>query len=168
MVPRSSWKGHLRLSLVTVPVQAINAEGGEDGEVNLHQLHAECNSRIQYRKFCPLHGEVSNDEIVLGYEHAKDQYVVVEKQEARSRKLGDRSINIDTFVAPEAIDPMYFDGSAYYLIPDGEVAEKPYAVLLRALTAEKQVGVGTGTFWGRERLVAVRPVEDVLCLQMLR
>lgn len=169
MLPRGSWTGHLRLSLVTVPVQAINAEGGAEGGVNLHQLHAECNSRIQYRKVCPIHGEVPNDEIVYGYEHADDQYVIVDKKDVRSdKKSRDKSINIDTFIALDQLDPMYFEGGVYYLVPDGEVAEKPYAVLQEALTAKNQIGIGVGKFWGRDRLVGIRAGHSMLWLQMLR
>lgn len=169
MLPRSSWKGHLRLSLVTVPVQAINAENSE-GELNLHQLHAPCHSRIQYRKVCPIHGEIPNDEIVMGYEHADDQYVVLEKKETgRGRKkTGDRAVNIDTFVNRDAIEPIFFDGTVYYLVPDGTIAEKPYAVLLAAMRAEDHLGIGMGNFWGRDRLVAVDARGDLLSLQMLR
>ena len=169
MLPRGSWTGHLRLSLVTVPVQAINAEGGKEGGVNLHQLHTECNSRIQYRKVCPIHGEVPNDEIVYGYEHADDQYVIVDKNDLRDgKKSRAKSISIDTFIAPEQLDPMYFEGGVYYLVPDGEIAEKPYAVLHQALVAEEQIGIGLGKFWGRERLVAIRAGHGMLWFQMLR
>ena len=76
MAPRSSWKGFIKLSLVSVPVKAYTAsQSGAD--IRLNQLHAECHSRIKYQKTCPVHGEVSNDEIVSGYEFAKGQYVVV-------------------------------------------------------------------------------------------
>ncbi|HEY2414729.1 MAG TPA: Ku protein, partial [Pirellulaceae bacterium] len=118
MPPRSSWKGYLRLSLVTVPVQAFNAAASDGGEVHLHQLHASCHNRIRYKKNCPVHGEVPNDEIVMGFEHAKDQYVVVEDKEVdKLRTPADRAITIDTFIAAAAIDPAYFDGRTYYLTP---------------------------------------------------
>ena len=69
MATRSSWKGYLQLSLVCVPVKAYTTSASGGGEIHLHQLHADCNSRIQYKKFCPLHGEVSTDQIVSGYEY---------------------------------------------------------------------------------------------------
>ena len=81
MPARSSWKGFLKLSLVSVPVKAYTATASGGGEVRLNQLHAECHSRINYKKFCPIHGEVTKDEIVSGYEYAKDQYAIIDPQE---------------------------------------------------------------------------------------
>jgi DNA end-binding protein Ku len=167
-MPRPSWKGYLRLSLVSVPVEAVNAISAEEDGVALHQLHAECHSRIRYKKFCPIHGEVNNDEIVLGYEQHKGQYVVVEKDEVSDLKgIAEKAINIDTFVSPDAIDPMQFEGRVYYLLPDGPMGQKPYAVLLRALTENHYLGIGQASLFGRERLVAVRAIKGVLCLEML-
>ena len=78
MPPRSSFKGFLRLSLVSVPVKGFTATQTSQ-EIRLNQLHAECNSRVKYQKTCPTHGELSNDDIVSGYEYAKDQYVIDRK-----------------------------------------------------------------------------------------
>ena len=168
MAPRSSWKGYLRFSLVSVPVQAFNAAVSGGGDIHLHQLHAECHNRIRYKKVCPVHGEVSNDEIVMGYEYAKGQYVIVDDSEVdKLRAAADRAINIDTFVSPDAIDPVYFDGRSYYLLPDGPMGTKPYAVLLQALAHERQWAVGQAVFFGCEQLVLVRPLAGVLCLEML-
>jgi DNA end-binding protein Ku len=168
MPPRSSWKGFLRLSLVSVPVQAINAEVSGGGEIHFHMLHAPCHNRIRYQKVCPVHGEVSNDEIVHGYEYAKGQYVIVEDEDVdRLRSQADKAINIDTFVAPDAIDPMYFDGRTYYLLPDGPMGLKPYAVLLKAMAEQGCCGVGQAVFSGREQLVLVRPMDGVIGLEML-
>lgn len=168
MPPRSSWKGYLRLSLVSVPVQAINAMASGGGKIHLHQLHAPCHSRIRYQKVCPIHGEVSNAEIVSGYEFAKGQYVVIDEDEVdQLRTQADKAINIDTFVAPDAVDPMYYDGRTYYLIPDGPMGLKPYAVLLKALQEQQRYGIGQAVFSGREQLVLLRPLADVLGLEML-
>lgn len=169
MPPRSSWKGFLRLSLVTVPVQAINAAASGDGELHFNQLHSTCHSRIRYQKVCPIHGEVSNDEIVRGYEHAKGQYVIIDDDEIdKLRTANERAINIDTIIKPEAIDPTFFDGRTYYLVPDGPMAGKPYAVLLGALESQGRWAVGEAVMFGREQLVAIRPHEGVLCLEVLR
>jgi DNA end-binding protein Ku len=168
MVPRSSWKGYLRLSLVSVGVQAVNAAEQGDGDLRFHQLHAKCHSRIRYQKVCPVHGEVSNDEIVRGYEYAKGQYVIIDDDEVeRLRSDSDRAIQIDTFVAPGAIDPVYFEGRTYYLLPDGSMSVKPYAVLLRALQQEKRWGIGQAVLFGREQLVLIRPLAHLLGLEVL-
>ncbi len=168
MATRSSWKGYLRLSLVTVPVEGVNAVSATDAGVQLHQLHAPCLSRIRYQKLCPVHGEVSNDEIVMGFERSKGEYVVVEKSEAdQLRKGGDKAITIDAFVSPDQIDLMQFEGRTYYLMPDGEIARKPYAVLAQAIAAENRFGIGRASLWGRERLVLVRSLGQALCLEIL-
>src|SRR5947209_12151689 len=116
MAPRSTWKGFLRINLVSVPVKAYTATASGGGEVRLNQLHKECHSRINYKKTCPIHGEVPNDEIVSGYEYSKGQYVVVDTAELdKLRTEDDKAIKIDTFVAPDAVDPVYYTGKTYYL-----------------------------------------------------
>jgi DNA end-binding protein Ku len=83
MAARSSWKGFLKLGLVSLPVKAYTVAASGRGEIHLNQLHAECHSRIQYMETCPIHGEVSNDQILLGFEHAKGQYVIVDSDSLR-------------------------------------------------------------------------------------
>jgi DNA end-binding protein Ku len=168
MAARPSWQGYLRLSLVTVPVQAINAVTGGEGKVHLRQLHAVCKTPIRYQKICPIHGEVSNDEIVMGYEQEKGQFVLLEKEELKELKeKAEKTITIDTFVHPDVIDPIEFEGRSYYLVPDGAIGQKPYAVLLRALEANHVYGIGRGILWGREHLVLVRATENLIGMEML-
>src|SRR5262245_56523505 len=106
MAARHLWSGFLKLSLVTVPVKAYTASDS-GGEIHLNQLHAECNSRIQYKKTCPIHGEVTDDQIVSGYEYEKGQYVTIDPEELdRLRTPADKMIGIDAFVSPDTIDPI--------------------------------------------------------------
>jgi DNA end-binding protein Ku len=166
---RPSWRSVIRLSLVSVPVQGFTAAVRERGEIHFHQLHAKCHSRIRYKKVCPIHGEVPNDEIVSGYEYGKDHYVTLEPGELdAARPENDKAINLDAFVRLEAIDPIYFTDDLYYLLPDGKGSDKPYAVLHRSMTAEEQCGVGEAVLWGRERLVLLRPLGNVLGLMILK
>jgi DNA end-binding protein Ku len=167
MPPRTSWKGFLRLSLVSVPVKAYTANA-TGSEIRLNQLHAECNSRIQYKKTCPAHGEVGNDEIVKGYEYAKDQYVVIDPEEiSKLRVMNDKTINLEGFVAEDALDPIHHTGKTYYLTPDGVAGEKPY-LLLRATMAERGLtALARMVISGREQLVLLRPYEDMLALTVL-
>src|SRR5258705_541845 len=128
MALRTSWKGFLKLSLVSVPVKAYTATTSSGTEIRLNQLHADCNSRINYKKTCPLHGEVSGDQIVSGYEYSKGQYVIVDTDELEKlRTEDDKAITIDTFIKSGTLDPIYSTGKSYYLVPDGPVAQKPYA-----------------------------------------
>ena len=130
------------ISLVSIPVKAYTASSGEGGEIHLNQLHGKCNSRIKYKKTCPIHGEVSNDEIVSGYEHAKDQYVVIDTDELERLRTEDpKAITIQEFIAPDALDPLYFKETTYYLVPDGPVGQRPYAVLYQGLVEQKRYGI---------------------------
>src|SRR5262249_8001504 len=108
MALRSLWKGSIRFSLVTVPVEAFTAAEPQEGEIHLNQLHDACHSRIRYQKTCPIHGEVRNDEIVTGYEYEKDHYVIVDRKEVEKAQADDHAIVIDTFISPEEIDPIYY------------------------------------------------------------
>src|SRR6476660_8038642 len=118
MAARSSWKGFIRLSLVSVPVKAYTATTSGGGAISLNQIHVDCHSRIKYQKTCPIHGELSSDAIVSGYEFAKGQFVVINPDEIdKLRSESDKAVQIDAFVSPEIIDPVYFSGKNYYLVP---------------------------------------------------
>ncbi len=166
--PRASWKGRMVLDLVSVPVLAYNVAARREGEIHFHQLHAPCHSRIRYEKVCPIHGEVGNDEIVSGYEIAEDQYVEVRGEELqRLRTDKERHLTLENFVHPDDIDPLYFDGRAYYLVPEGEDAVEPYQVLRAAIENKGLYGIGEIVLSGREQLVIVRPLDGLLAMQML-
>jgi DNA end-binding protein Ku len=168
MAMRSSWKGYLKLSLVSVPVQAFNAAVSSGSEIHFNQLHSVCNSRIKYQKVCPIHGEVTKDEIVLGYEYAKGQYTIIDPDEIEKlRTENDRAINIEEFVSQDALDPIYLDGRNYYMVPDTPVGQRPYAVLHEAMTRRKRHGLARVVFSGKEQMVVVRPIEGLLMMSML-
>jgi len=168
MATRSSWKGYLQLSLVCVPVKAYSTSTSGGGEIHLHQLHADCHSRIQYKKVCPLHGEVTSDQIVSGYEYARDGYVVVDPDELdRLRTEADKAIKIDVFIASHAFDPLYVTGKKYYLAPHGPAGQKAYALLAQAMVAEDCYGIAQVVLHGREQLVLLRPQENLLVLEVL-
>ena len=103
MAAHASWKGFLKLSLVSVPVKAYTATASGN-DITLHQLHAKTHTRIQYKKFAPEVGEVSSDEIVKGYEYDKGQYVIIDEDEIdKLRTESDKSIRIDGFIEPDAL-----------------------------------------------------------------
>lgn len=168
MALRTSWKGFLRLSLVSVPVRVYSAAASGDGRIHLNQLHETCHSRIRYQKVCPLHGEVSSDEIVSGYEYAKGQFVVVDDQELdQLRTESEKAIQIDRFVPPEAVDPLHFDGRAYYLLPDGPAGNKPYALLSRAMAESGRYAIANVLVTGRDQIAAVRALDGLLTMSIL-
>ena len=166
--PRASWKGNLSFGLVTFPVQAFNAINRAQSDIHFHQLHAECHRRIRYVKACPEHGEVTQDEIVSGYEYKKNKYVQIDPEELDAvRTARERALTIDAFVEPEAIDPLYYDGRMYYLLPAGASSEESYAVVAEAMDREGRYGIGQLVFSGKEQLALVRPVEGLLHMAML-
>jgi DNA end-binding protein Ku len=153
---------------VSFPVQAFNARDREQGDIHFHQLHAECHRRIRYEKVCPIHGTLSSDEIVSGYEYRPGKYVEFDPEDLDAlRTEAERSLLIDAFVDPGTIDPIYYDGRMYYLAPDGPAAEEPYAVMVEALEREGRHGVGQVVFSGKDQLALIRPLEGVLHMAML-
>jgi DNA end-binding protein Ku len=165
---RASWRGQLRFGLVTFGVQAVNAHVPSKGAISFHQLHEDCGRRIHYQKVCPVHGEVENDEIVSAYEYGKGKYVEVSDEELdQLRTEKERALTIDTFIEPDQIDPVYYDGRMYFLVPDGESAFEPYAIFLAALEQEQRYGVGQVVFSGKEQVVVVRPYGEVLHMALL-
>lgn len=167
MAARSIWKGYLKVSLVSIPLKAYTSTSS-GAEIRLNQLHKDCNSRINYKKTCPVHGEITNDEIVSGYEYSKDQYVIVDTDELdKIRSEDDKAIKIDVFIKPEDLDPVYYNGKTYYLVPDGPVGQRAYSVVYQALVESKRFGVAQVVFHGKEQVGLVRPMEGLLVLTML-
>lgn len=163
-----SFSGTIQLSLVSFAVKGYSALESETVAPALNQLHEECLSRIRYKKTCEIHGEVPNNEIVMGYHTGDDHYVVIDPEELDAlRSEKDRSITIDKFVPINEIDPIYFAGQTYFLVPDGKHADKPYAVFQKAIGDEKVVGIATVVITNREKLVAVRPVGNMLTASVL-
>lgn len=168
MAARSQWKGFLKLSLVSVPVKAFSATTSAGGEIQLNQLHAECNSRIKYKKTCPTHGEVSQDAIVSGYEYSKDQYVIINTDELEKlRTEDDKAIRVDTFIPADSFDPLYLSGKNYYLVPDGPIAQKAYQVICQGMLESKRLAVAQVVMHGREQLVLLRPLHGLLVMSGL-
>ena len=167
-MPHPSFSGSVRLSLVSFAVKGYQALESETAAPALNQLHEECLSRIRYKKTCEIHGEVPNDEIVLGYNTGDDHYVVVDPDELNAlRSEKDRSITIDKFVPATQLDPIYFSGTTYYLVPDGKHSKQPYAVFQKAIADEKVIGIATVVITNREKLVALRAVGNMLTASVL-
>ncbi len=165
-MPTAIWTGSISFGLVTVPVRLVSATRSQD--VRFHQLEAETGARIRYRRVSELTGEeVPNDQIVKGYELEPGQYVVIEADELAALKpKASRQIEIEDFVDLSEIDPIYFE-QPYYLIPDKDAA-KAYRLLADVMEDEGKVAVGRFVMRSKEALVAIRPVDGVLCLETMR
>jgi DNA end-binding protein Ku len=163
MPARPSWDGFLKVNLLAVPVKAYSAAVSGGGKIHFHLVHKKCNNRIRYKKVCPIHGEVEKEEIVTAYEFAKHKVVIVEPEELdKLRTEQDKAISIDAFIRAEQLDPVYLTGRTYYLVPDGRVAQKPYAVLQEVMAGRDRYGIAQLVLTGREQLAVVRAVQKGL------
>jgi DNA end-binding protein Ku len=154
MAARSTWKGFLKVSLVSIPIKVYPASESA-AALSFNQLHGECRTRIQQKRWCPnCHREVANTELVKGYEFEKGRYVVLTEEDfAKVTTESTRVINLVQFADEGALDPIYYD-RAYYLAPDGPMAADAYAVVREGMRGK--AGIGKVALYGREYLVAVR------------
>lgn len=156
MAPRAYWTGNLKISLVSFGVRLYSAVS-ESEKIRLNQLHKGCNSRIKMPTTCPIHGQIDRTEIVKGYEFEKDKYVIVEQEELDKIKLrSEKTLELSKFVPAESVQDLYLD-SAYYMAPDGPLAEEPFRVVRLALEKTGTAGIGKIMLSGRERPVLLRP-----------
>jgi len=165
MAARSTWKGYLKVSLVNIPIRVFPATESA-ATLSFNQLHAECQTRIQQKRWCPkCDREVPLSEVVKGYEFAKGRYVVMQEDDfAKVSTPSTRIINLEQFTDETAVDPMYVD-RAYYLAPDGQVAADAYAVMREGMRGK--VGIGKVALFGREYLVAIKPQQYGLVMYTL-
>jgi DNA end-binding protein Ku len=165
-VPSTIWSGNISFGLVTVPVKLVSAVRSKD--VRFNQLEEGTNARIRYRRVSEATGdEVPNERIQKGYEIASGQYVVVENDELEKlTPKASHTIEISDFVDLEQIDPLYFE-QPYYLVPD-RAAERPYRLLIEAMTDLQKVAVGKIVLRAKEHLVAIRPLDGALCIETMR
>jgi DNA end-binding protein Ku len=165
MPPRPTWKGYLKVSLVNIPVKVYPATEAS-ATISFNQLHVECQTRINQKKWCPkCEREITSAEVVKGYEFEKGRWVVVGDEDiAKVRTESTKVINLVQFARDDEIDPMYVD-RAYYLVPDGAMATDAYSVMRDGMAGK--VGVGKVAIHGRESLVAVKPHKQGLVMYTL-
>jgi DNA end-binding protein Ku len=169
---RTSWNGSLSFGLVSIPVGLAPATkpAARQSDVSFRLLHREDATPIKQKRWCPAHDrEVTQDEIVRGYEVAKGQFIVVEDAdlEALERVDDSRSIEIRQFVPEDSVDPIYFDRH-YYLVPAANAAQqRPYVLLLEAMRQTNTAAIGRFVRSGRESLCLVRSRGDALVLETL-
>ena len=164
---RPYWKGHLRLSLVSIPVEIYNAvDSGSD--ISFNQIHKPTGKRINYQKVVKGVGPIENSDIVKGYEIDKDHYVIIEPEELDAIKLeSKKTVDLQEFVDLKEIDPRFFE-RPYYIVPMDDMAAEGYAVIREALAKMGKAGLGQVTMSGREYLVAVSAVGKGLVMEIMR
>jgi DNA end-binding protein Ku len=166
MPARATWKGTIKLSLVSIPIRVFPATNAAS-DVMFRQLHRKCLTPIQLKKWCPhCQEDVPADAIVKGSETAKGRYAVVEEADiAALRPDSTHTVDLSHVLHETTVDPVYIERT-YYLTPDGKAAGGSFAVLREAL--RDRTAVGRVAIHGREYLVAVRPEERAMAMFTLR
>lgn len=168
MAARPSWEGHLRLSLVTCPV-ALWAATTEAEAIRFNLINPKTNNRIRMKTVDSGTGEeLSRGDLVKGFAVAKDEYILLDKEDFESVKLeSTRIIAIEKFVARETIDRLYWD-TPYHLVPSGKTGVEAFSVIREAMKRKGMVAIGRLVMSARERVCAIEIEEDGLVLTTLR
>ncbi len=168
MAPRASWKGYLKLSLVSCAIELFPAASTKE-RVSLHLLNRETGNRLKRQFVDAQTGDVIEaDEQVKGYEMAKGDYVMLEEDELDNVALeSTHTIDIESFVPRGEIDEVYLD-APYYIAPAGNVAEEAFAVIRDAMREKDVVGIGRVVLYRRERIVMLEPRGKGIVARTLR
>ncbi len=166
---RSIWKGHIRFSLVTIPIRIYNAVDTAEQAIRFNQLHKDDNGPVGYDKKCKKCGKaLSAEEIVKGYQFEPEQYVIVSPEDMEKIKLkSTKVIEIEGFIDATEVLPSLYE-SPYFAGPDGAVAAKTYSLLSQALKVSGKVGVGKVVLRDREEIVMISPLDGGIMLYKLR
>src|SRR5213083_2000551 len=166
MAARSIASLTISFGLVSIPVKLYSATEASRA-ISFNLLHKTCGSRLKQQYLCLKEDvPVAREDMVKGYEFAKDQYVIFSPEELKAmEEAGTHMAEITEFVPIEAVDPVYFD-KAYYLAPDKGGA-KPFALLASALRESKRCALGRWAARGKQYIVMIRPVDDGLVMQQL-
>ena len=167
MAARPSWRGQIRLALVSIPVEIYPAtKTGKS--IAFHQVHEPSGQRVRYEKVVPGIGPVDRDEILKGYEVSKGEYVLLDPEEIEKVKLESRkTLELTQFVKLTDIDPIYYD-KPYYVTPADDLAEEAFVVVRDALKKTGKVGIGQLAMRGQEYVVSLKPCGRGMVLETLR
>ncbi|MEX0681911.1 MAG: Ku protein [Dehalococcoidia bacterium] len=164
-MPRSIWNGVISFGMVSIPVKLYTAT--EDKDISFRLIHKDCGARLKQLRWCPEHERaVEWDEVVRGYEHAKDEYIVMDDEDFAKMPLPSKNtVELSAFVKAEQIDPIYYQ-KTYYLEPDAK-GMKPYALLMKALKDKELTGIAKIAIRNKEQLCALRPLDGTLVIETL-
>lgn len=167
MAARPYWRGQIRLALVSIPVE-IYAATKSGATIAFNQIHKPSGKRIKYEKVVPGIGPVDVDEIVKGFEYAKDEYVLLDEKEIEGVKLeSKKTLELTQFVDAQDIDMIYFE-KPYYVVPADDLAEEAFIVLREALRRSRKIGLGQLAMRGREYVVSIKACGRGMVMETLR
>lgn len=166
MASRAIWKGQLRLSLVSIPIE-IHSATQSGRSISFRQIHGPTGKPIRYEKTVPGVGPVKSEDIMKGYEIGDNEYMLLKPEEIDAIKLETKkTFELVQFVGSSEIPPLYFE-KPYYMVPTDDLAEDAYRVVRDALRRTDTIGLGQLTLRGRENLCAVKPCGDGLLMETL-
>ena len=168
MAVRPYWKGYLKLSLVTCPVQMMPATS-ESEKVRFHTLNRETHNRVVSHYVDAVTGkEVNDEDEVKGYQSGENEYVILEDEELENVALDStKTIDIDVFSPRDSIEWIWLD-TPYYLSPNDPVGQEAFSVIRDAMAAEDMVGISRLVISRRERAVMLEPRDKGIVLWTLR
>lgn len=167
MAPRASWKGYLKLSLVSCPVRLYPATSSSE-RVRFNQLHKDTHNRINMKPVDPELGLVDRADLVKGYEYEDKKYIIIDDEDLEAVKLeSNHTLNIEAFVDAAEVDVIYQD-APYYLAPDGAMAEETFIVLREAMREAGKLAIARLVLSSRERVVTIGPRDAGMFVCTLR
>jgi len=167
MAPRASWKGYLKLSLVSCPVRLYPATSSSE-RIAFNQLHKKTHNRINMKPVDPELGLVERSDLVKGYEYEDKQYIIIDDADLDSVRIeSNHTMNIEAFVDEDSVDVIYQD-APYYLAPDGAMAEETFVVLREALRKSGKLAIARLVLSSRERVVTIGARETGMFVCTLR
>ena len=167
MAPRASWKGYIKLSLVSCPVRLYPATSSSE-RITFNQLHKDTHNRINMKPVDPELGLVERSDLVRGYQYEDKQYVIIEDEDLEAVKIeANHTLNIEAFVDADDV-PQIYEDSPYYLAPDGAMAEETFIVLREAMRKANKVAIARLVMSSRERVVTIGAYDKGMMVQTLR
>ncbi|SJM30394.1 Ku protein [Mesorhizobium delmotii] len=167
MAPRASWKGYLKLSLVSCPVRLYPATSASE-RISFNQLHKDTHNRINMKPVDPELGLVERSDLVKGYEYEDKQYIIIDDADLEAVRIeSNHTMNIEAFVDEQSVDVIYQD-APYYLAPDGAMAEETFAVLREAMRKSGKLAIARLVLSSRERVVTIGARENGMFVCTLR
>ncbi len=167
MAPRASWKGYLKLSLVSCPVRLYPATSTSE-RISFNQLHKKTHNRINMKPVDPELGLVERSDLVKGYEYEDKKYIIIDESDLEAVRIeSNHTLNIEAFVDVDSVDVIYQD-APYYLAPDGAMAEETFIVLREALRKTNKLAIARLVLSSRERIVTIGARETGMFVCTLR
>ena len=167
MAPRASWKGYLKLSLVSCPVRLYPATSASE-RITFNQLHKDTHNRINMKPVDPELGLVERSDLVKGYEYEDKQYIIIEDSDLEAVRIeSNHTMNIEAFVDEDEVDVIYQD-APYFLAPDGAMAEETFVVLREAMRKAGKVAIARLVMTSRERVITIGARDNGMFVTTLR